>query len=247
MNDNLGNRMKEKFEDRSRFFLPRRCPVVIRVDGKAFHTLTRYMKKPFDPMFITCMNLTASTLCREIQGSVFAYVQSDEISVLLCDYKKRNSDAWFNYNIQKMVSVSASIATSTFTKYFETFKDQFEQGAKESFHRSRPIFDARCFSIPDMVEVANYFIWRQKDAERNSIQMLARSLYSHKELHQKSVSDMHDMLHTKGLNWNNLETRYKRGGLYYRSDENNVGSLECPIFSKTDFLQKNIPVHGYDL
>jgi len=235
MSDSLGDRIKERYENRARIFLPRRSPVIIRVDGKAFHTFTKGMIRPFDWGFMNAMNQTAITLIEEIQGSAFAFVQSDEISVLLCDYQKRDSDAWFDYNIQKMASVSAATATAAFIRAIPP----------PDGHRW-PTFDARCFSIPDLVEVANYFIWRQKDAERNSLQMVAQSAFSHKELHGKSCSDLHEMLHTKGMNWNSYTPREKRGGLVLRG-ERGVQMHDCPIFTQEpELLRKLIPVQGYE-
>src|SRR5689334_8003874 len=107
-NDSLGDRMKKNYEDISRVFLPRRMPLIIRLDGKAFHTLTADMKKPWDDGMIHSMLTTAITLCENIQNTKLAYVQSDEISLLLTDYDYFNTEAWFDRNLQKMVSVSAS-------------------------------------------------------------------------------------------------------------------------------------------
>jgi tRNA(His) 5'-end guanylyltransferase len=233
--DSLGDRMKERYEDRSRFFLPRRSPVIIRVDGKAFHTFTRGMKRPFDANFMKAMDNTCVALTKEIQGSVCGFVQSDEISVLLCDYQKRDSDAWFDYNVQKMASIAAATATAAFSQ---------EMGRDVLVGRN-PVFDARCFSIPDVVEVHNYFVWRQKDCERNSIQMVAQSNYSQKQLHGKSCADMHEMLHAKGVNWNDFTPREKRGGFCYRT-QSGIIMDGAPIFSKTDLLKNCIPVQGYE-
>jgi tRNA(His) 5'-end guanylyltransferase len=234
--DSLGDRMKERYEDRSRFFLPRRSPVIIRVDGKAFHTFTHGMARPFDGAFMRAMDETAAVLVKEIQGAVCGFVQSDEISVLLCDYQKRNSDAWFDYNVQKMASVAAATATGAFIRAFTPLCPP-----------KPPTFDARCFSIPDLVEVHNYFIWRQKDCERNSIQMVAQSEYSQKQLHGKSCADMHEMLHKKGVNWNNFTPREKRGGLIRRTESGTgIVTEGAPIFSQTDTLRNLIPVQGYE-
>lgn len=228
--------MKDRYENRSRFFLPRRSAVIIRVDGKAFHTFTRGMQRPFDSVFIKAMDEVALCLVQEIQGAACAFVQSDEVSVLLTDYQKRDSDAWFDYNVQKMASVSAGIATAAFAQAFEGFATK---------GRRLPVFDSRCFSIPDFVEVHNYFVWRQKDCERNSIQMVAQSHFSQKQLHGKSCADMHELLHTKGVNWNNFTAREKRGGLAKRFQEG-VSITGAPIFSKTDDLRMIIPLQGYE-
>ncbi len=194
MKDTLGDRMKSNYEDRSRVKLTRRTPVIIRLDGKAFHTLTRKCTKPFDQALQVSMTGTAQRLCEEIQGAKVAYTQSDEISILLIDYDKLATDAWFDYNIQKMVSVAASVASVEFTHRFGT----------------EGLFDARAFNIPKE-EVANYFVWRQKDWIRNSVSMLAQSLFSHKELHGKSQADMHEMMHKVDRNWDDLSPRWKNG------------------------------------
>jgi len=216
MKDDLGTRMKTQYEQRTRTFLPRRTYTIIRLDGKAFHTFTRGMDRPYDKKFMAAMDNTAKFLCEEIQGCELAYVQSDEISLLLTDFTKITTDAWFDGQVQKMVSVSASMAAA---KFNQEMLGQIISGrdidiADTIFTMaSQPLalFDARVFTIPDPVEVENYFVWRQKDAVRNSLSMHAQSLFSHKELHSKSQSDMHEMIHTKGENWNDLPDGFKRG------------------------------------
>ena len=199
--NSIGNRMKENYEDRYRIKLTRRMPVIIRLDGKSFHTLTRHCNKPFDDVFSECMTTTASYLLKNIQGAKCAYKQSDEISILLTDFDRLTTDAWFDYNLQKMVSVSAGMASSFFScEWNYTFT-----------HGSNIIvFDSRAFNIPKE-EVCNYFIWRQQDWFRNSLQMLARTHFSHKELNEKNTSDIHEMLHQKEVNWADLEPVWKNG------------------------------------
>ncbi|MCK9596522.1 tRNA(His) guanylyltransferase Thg1 family protein [Candidatus Pacearchaeota archaeon] len=195
--DNLGNRMKENYENRYRMKLQRRTPVIIRLDGKAFHTLTRKCIKPFDEHFSESMLITAKYLCSEIQGCKCAYIQSDEISLLLTDFDTFETEAWFDYNIQKITSVSAATASIIFSN---SFFDKW----------GIAVFDSRAFNIPKE-EVHNYFLWRQLDWVRNSIQMLAQANFSHKELHGKNSSDMHEMLHTKNINWTYLQPKWKNG------------------------------------
>lgn len=201
MKDNLGDRMKENYENRTRNFLPRRTNTIIRLDGKAFHTFTRNFKKPFDEHLMNMMDLTALKLCENIQGAVIGYVQSDEISILLQDFEKITTDAWFDGNIQKIVSVSASMATGYFNNYLRT----------TTTVQDIAFFDSRTFTIAEKEEVINYFLWRQKDAVRNSISMTAQSLYSHKELEGKSSSQKQEMCFQKGVNWNNIGDGKKRG------------------------------------
>ena len=169
MKDDLGTRMKTQYEQRTRTWLPRRTYTIIRLDGKAFHTFTRGMERPYDERFMNAMDYTAMHLCLDIQGAVMAYVQSDEISILLTDFDKITTDAWFDGQVQKIVSVSASMATAFFNSYINYDTDDSQK--KMAF------FDARVFTIPDPVEVENYFVWRQKDAVRNSLAMHAQSLF----------------------------------------------------------------------
>ena len=208
--NSIGNRMKENYEDRYRIKLTRRMPVIIRLDGKSFHTLTRYCRKPFDEDFSDCMTATASFLLMNIQGAKCAYKQSDEISILLTDFDRLATDAWFDYNLQKMVSVSAGMSSSFFTKYWYRKHTILEKN-------NIAIFDSRVFNIPKE-EVCNYFIWRQQDWFRNSLQMLARTHFSHKELNEKNTSDIHEMLHQKGVNWADLEPVWKNGVFIWLED-----------------------------
>ena len=184
MPDSLGDRMKNKYENVTRFHLMSRQPVIMRLDGKAFHTLTKSCEKPFDDFFSLSMISAAEAVMNEAMGAKLAYIQSDEISILLTDYENLESEAWFDNNIQKLCSVSASIASVEFSDFFE-----------KCAH-----FDCRVFNIPKE-EVNNYFIWRQQDWMRNSVQMLARNYFSQSELHKKNIPSMHDMLHDKGVNW----------------------------------------------
>lgn len=226
VNDELGRRMKEYYENIPKIKLMRRTPVIIRIDGKAFHTFTRGFKKPFDEILIKSMQKTTEYLCEKIQGCVLGYTQSDEISLLLIDYKNLNSSAWFDYEVQKMCSIAASMATMAFNKAFSheiaaqskriyteylTDKDSNYIDSLENAMNKGAMFDARCFNIPKE-EVANYFYWRQLDATRNSIQMVGQANFSHKELQNKSCNDIQNMLLTqKDINWNNMPTYQKRG------------------------------------
>lgn len=224
--DSIGDRFK-RYECVTDLALTRRTPVICRVDGKAFHTLTRSCERPFDKRFADAMKAAAINLCEQIQGAKIAYWQSDEISILLCDYDKLESEAWFDYRLQKMCSVAASVAAVTFTQEFG------RQG----------YFDARFFNVPEN-DAVNYFVWRQKDAERNSIQMVAQSLYSPKRLHGKKVADLHEMLHEKGVNWNNLPTWQKRGTAIVREVECSGWDWDenTPIFSQQrDYIESRLP------
>jgi tRNA(His) guanylyltransferase len=200
--DSLGDRMKENYEAvYSNIRLPKRMPVILRIDGKAFHTLTRECKKPFDESLISLMNDTATYLCENIQGSQIAYVQSDEISILLHNYKKFTSQAWFDNELQKMVSISSGLASSFFT---------MNSGRVFPPHGRLATFDSRAFVLPE-TEVNNYFLWRQQDATRNSVQMLARSLFSHKQCDHKNLIQLQEMIIEKGQDWKKISTAFQRG------------------------------------
>ncbi|MDC7248501.1 MAG: tRNA(His) guanylyltransferase Thg1 family protein [Sphaerochaetaceae bacterium] len=221
----LGTRMKENYEQRTRYKLMRRCPVIIRLDGKAFHTYTRGLDKPFDEGLIEDMMETTRFLCEQIMGVKCGYTQSDEISLLITDFDKLETEAWFDYNLQKMCSIAASIATAKFNQLRmerschdgggETQFPCISQGAVGGFPLA--YFDARVFQIPEKEEVVNYFIWRQRDAEKNSVAMLAQSLYSHNELYKKNGSDMQEMCFQKGQNWNDLHFSKKRGSFVIKN------------------------------
>ena len=219
--DALGTRMKESYENRVRFFLPRRTYTILRVDGRAFHTWTRGLTKPYDTDFMACMDAAATALCKEIAGANFAFVQSDEISVLATDFEDEGSQAWFDGNIQKWVSVASGVATAAFNIRVSEFMREatvYPVDARKLGDTKKPtaVFDARVFTIPDYIEVENYFIWRQKDAERNSVTLLAGNYASHKELHGKSVSDRHEIIHAAGDNWAKHPARFKHGGIIRR-------------------------------
>lgn len=225
--DSLGDRMKEQYENRTRYNLPRRTYTIIRVDGKAFHTFTKGFDKPFDKDLMDVMDLVAKTLCEEIQGARMAYVQSDEISILLTDFETPQTEAWFNGNLQKMVSISAAIATA---KFNDCIVDEvmFKKNAK--FHKpDLALFDSRVFTISDPIEVENYFIWRQQDATRNSIQMAARALYSHKQCDNKNTSELQEMCFQKGVNWNDYSAREKRGGWVIKKSTGAAIDTDPPI------------------
>ena len=167
----IGDRMK-RYEAVSAWTLPRRIPVILRIDGRAFHTITRKrFGKAWSMEFVEQMIETAKTVLADIQGCDFCYCQSDEISFLLTDYKKITTDGWFGYDARKMISISASLASAVFSQ----------------LHGRNICFDSRVFSMPQD-EVVNYFIWRQIDATRNAVQMAGREYYSHKQLNNLKIN-----------------------------------------------------------
>lgn len=197
--DSLGDRMKA-FEDISRVHLTSKLPVIIRLDGKAFHTYTRGLKRPYDTSLMRLMDLTAMYLCSQIQNVKMAYTQSDEISLLLVDYDDIKTNAWFNGNLQKMVSVAAGLASSFLTARSDEVFPEIRMAT----------FDARAFIVP-AADVNNYFVWRQQDWNRNSLAMLAQSLYSHKQLQGKGRAEQHEMCWQAGHNWADLSSHIKDG------------------------------------
>jgi len=197
----LGDRMKG-YEAVAKTVLPPRSFSVCRVDGRAFHSLLRGAPKPFDYDFMADMDATAVALCAEVQGAVFGYVQSDEISVLVCDFAGPNSQPWFGGEVQKQVSIAAATATAAFNA---------RRPAEVATGRMAT-FDARVFTLPNAVEVANYFIWRERDAVRNSIAMAAQAKFSQRQLHGINTGRMQEMLLAEhGISWNDYPDGAKHG------------------------------------
>lgn len=249
VNDELGRRMKDFYETIPKTKLMRRTPVAIRIDGKAFHTFTRGMKRPFDDILIETMQQTMKYLCENIQGCVLGYTQSDEITLILIDYQKLTSCAWFDYEVQKMCSVAASMATMAFNRLFRENFNKYDLDnqldyAKTLFNKlDSAMFDARCFNIPKE-EVANLIYWRQLDATRNSIQMVGQANFSQRELHGKSCNKIQDMLMLeKNINWNDFPAYQKRGSCcikqeYAYPDE----FMQTQQWSTRWIIDKDIPI-----
>lgn len=264
VNDALGDRMKG-YENVNRNYLTRRVPVIIRIDGKAFHTFTRGFKKPFDEILVKSMQDTMKYLCENIQGCVLGYTQSDEITLVLIDYKRLDSCAWFDYNIQKMASIAASMATMAFNKFFKVAIDEYFTSNKlvtvltkadldynneltryysvlDKAINNGAMFDARCFNIPKD-EVCNCILWRQNDATRNSIEMVGHANFSQKQLHQKSCNEIQDMLMVqRGINWNNFPVNLKRGSCCIREQYSIEGSDGKPVVRSKWTIDNNIPI-----
>lgn len=252
VHDDLGTRMKTFYEAVPKTKLVRRMPVAIRLDGKAFHTFTRGFQKPFDEVLGHAMVRTMEYLAKNIQGCVFAYQQSDEITLLLIDYQTLDTCAWFDYEVQKMCSISASMATMAFNKYFAeevaTWRSRqwndprhtdpewwAQQDKLYSLYCEKvsigAMFDSRVFNIPKE-EACNLIYWRQLDATRNSIQMVGQANFSHSALQGMSCDNIKTMLEEdKGIIWGNYPTRWKRGTAW-RKD---IGvDYEMPILKGED-------------
>lgn len=206
--DELGDRMKG-YENIYRHQLTKRLPVIIRLDGKAFHTYTKGFKRPFDEDLASAMWETTKYLCENIQGAKIGYTQSDEITILLTNYEKLTTESWFDNNIQKMVSVSASMATA---KFNEVMRAKYPE-------KELALFDARVWILPQS-EVNNGFLWRQLDAAKNSVSMVAQANFPHKTLQGLNGSQMQDKLFLeKGINWNDLPIWQKRGVAIIRKEK----------------------------
>ncbi len=196
MNDELGDRIKTYYESPARVLLPRKTYVIVRVDGRAFHTYTAKLERPYCAPLARALDQAALALAATMDGFAFGFGQSDEYSFLLTDFRRDDSRLWFEGSIQKIASVSASVFTAAFARAYDG---------------PMATFDARVFAIPQREEVEKYFVWRQLDASRNSLNMLASTFYSHDELVGKSERDKHDLLHAKGQNWAKYPTEFKRG------------------------------------
>ena len=228
MKDTLGDRMKDFYESRSKYKLSRRTNVMIRVDGKAFHTYTKGLKRPHDEGLAEDMDLTTKYLCENIQGAKMGYVQSDEISIWLTDYETIKTDAWFDFEIDKMCSIAASLATAKFNQLrmkrscvsSDPFIGPTSLFPHDLDNFKLAMFDARAFALPTQDEVVNYFIWRQQDATRNSISMAAQALYSDNELKGRGSNEKQELMHAKGVNWNDYSYRFKRGGAIIKTSQN---------------------------
>ena len=256
----LGNRMKQFYENPYRFYLPRRSPMIIRLDMRAGHSFTKGFQRPFDDIFIKSIQETAKYLCENIENVKFSYQQSDEISLLLTDYDNINTQAWFNKNLQKMCSISASMATLAFNRIFskmfykwgnENLPDWDMGGTNklvdekliklcntyESASEKGAMFDARCFSIPKE-EVCNYFQWRQNDCTRNSIQMVGQANFSHKDM----------LMLDKGINWNDFSTVEKRGSCCTKTSIHTVVNMKTgeQVERLVWEIDKEIPIFTQD-
>lgn len=235
--DSLGDRMKN-YEDVTRNYLVRRTPVIIRLDGKAFHSFTKGFTRPFDSVFMNSIQDTMLYLCKQIQGCVMGYCQSDEISLLLIDYQDIDTCAWFDNNILKLVSISASMATLSFNYCFKQnnkTEDEEEKNInlKYASKYDTAMFDSRAFNIPKE-EVCNYFIWRQNDATRNSIQMVGQSKFSHRQLQGVNISKIQEMLFQEyGINWSkDFSTSEKRGSCCIKENGLWKVDYDIPIFTQ---------------
>lgn len=227
--DPMGDRIKNNYENAYRITLPKRMPLILRLDGKAFHTLLKEANKPFDRTVIDAMIKGAEAVMKEIGGSTrFAYIQSDECTIAINNYMSLESEPWFDNNLQKICSVSASLMSVAFSQEFG----------------KTAVFDCRAFVVPES-EMNNTVLWRQFDASKNSISMYAQSMFNHKELHGKKSNEMQEMMFQNyGFNWDKAETWTKRGVIVKRTEEGLVTDWEIPKFSEDKDYLENI-FYGY--
>lgn len=213
----FGDRMKYNYEEAYKLRLPSRMPVIIRLDGKSFHSFTKRIgaQKPFDALFIHTMSALARYLGQQVQTAQFAYVQSDEISLLLHPYKRLTTQPWLGNEIQKIVSVSAGMASQFVARSY----------------KQEAVFDSRVFVLPE-AEVVNYYIWRQQDAMRNSVAMLAQAHFGPSKLHQKGIKEQQAMLITgHGIDWSDLPAHKQRGLCVIKTDGGWVVDWDIPVFT----------------
>lgn len=230
--DSLGDRMKSSYEDRFRYKFARRSYTLLRIDGRSHHSYTKGLEKPYCKKYMNAMQETALYICKNLPGAEFAYMQSDEITILLTDFKNDNTEMVFDGNIQKTVSVVASMAAAYFNQ--ESVRPQKDKLAS---------FDCRGFQIADYVEIYNNFYWRMQDAERNSLQMLCQANFKQRELNGANKERQHELLHSKGINWANEPTQFKRGSMVRRGEDGGwFIDKEIPVFGRDkEWLQNMIP------
>ena len=218
-NDSLGNRIKT-YENCSRFYLQRRTPVILRIDGKSFHTVTRNCKRPFDPVLNNAMVTSAMLTAEVMQGFKLAYHQSDEVTFFLSDWDTFETSAWFDNNLAKLITITASTFGAYFNDNYPKYREDehsskyFNENSEDTppfkYEDGLAFFDCRAFNVPKE-EVANTFLWRSHDWKRNSVQMLGRSVFSQKQMHGKNVDQIKAMLLEKGVDHNDVEDKFQNG------------------------------------
>jgi tRNA(His) guanylyltransferase len=228
--------------------LPTKSYTILQLDGRAFHTFTKGMESPFDDRLIESMNTVAIAVLEEVTNAKFAYVQSDEINIFISDFDTETTQAYFANRIQKVTSISSSVASATMSRLYP--------------EKPLALFDARFFAVPDKHAAEEFFLWRQVDAIKNSIQSVGQSVFSHKELFQKKGPDIKDMLKEAGAPWEDFPLEKKQGRIVKREQKASVVSYihkrtkethtvdtisspwvvsAAPSFAETNFLEEIIP------
>ncbi|WP_280410555.1 tRNA(His) guanylyltransferase Thg1 family protein [Nocardia asiatica] len=212
----LATRMK-RYEAVTHPHLLPRTPLFVRVDGRAFHTYTRNMARPFDPHLMDAMVHATQMTAADMQGFKLAYTQSDESTFLLTDYDTLTTAAWFDRDLSKIVSITAALFTAHFND------------AMQGRTADLAVFDARAFSAP-RADAPNVFVWRQQDWERNSLSMLARAHFSHRECYGRNRAELHHMLYSKGIIWATDLTAREKNGTFVRLG----GEVSHDVWNYTD-------------
>lgn len=250
----LDGRMKT-YEYVTRNYLTLGCPKIIRLDMRAGHTFTKGFKKPFDDVFSKSMIAATKKLCEEINGAVMGYTQSDEISIIINDITDKGKfDCFFEGNISKIISISASICTLAFNKAYAEIVNELPPEEAEIYKKNlwSGQFDSRVFCLPNEMELHNYILWRQQDATRNSIQMAGYTHLSQTEMNNKDNSQVQDMLMVKkGINWNDYPTKFKRGCAIvkeqYQKDVQIPGRGLITGVERKHWVETEIPILTQDL
>ena len=255
----IGSRMKQ-YENCYRFYLTPNSCVIVRLDGRAFHSFTKGFARPYDKIFASAMWETTKRLCENVSGCKFAYTQSDEITLVLNDYG-RDTEPWFGNNLQKIVSISAAMATLFFNKAFsEAMRDEYLEWYTEcdnaieseqtkllmahgnAYNNKLAVFDSRAFIVP-REEVFNVIYWRQLDCTRNSIQLLGQANFSHKELQNLSCNAIQEKLfQEKSINWANEPNWFKNGVSCYKVEK----EIQPNVVRHKWFIDLNTPVFTTD-
>ena len=196
--DSLGDRIKSYEQVYNQKFTPNSC-LFIRVDGKSFHTFTKHCVKPFDEIFMAAMVFAAVETSKEMQGFKLAYVQSDEVTFMLTDFDTLQTQGWFGYELNKVVSVSASLFTANFNYFYQLHPEG-----------KLAVFDSRAFIVPKD-DWQNVFVWRHQDWIRNSISMMAHEKFGHSKLQNVNCQSMKEMLREVGTPWEDQPNRNKNG------------------------------------
>jgi len=203
-NDTFARRMRD-MQQNSDTRLPTKGYSILQLDGKAFHTWTRGLNIPFDAKFVEAMDAVAGLLAQKISNVKFAYVQSDEISLLMTDFENDKTEAYYANRIQKVVSTSAGLASAFMTREFPD--------------KPFAVFDARFFSAPDKDAVKDWFIWRQADGIKNSVRAVGYSHFSGAELNNKNTHDVREMLLKIDDPWERYDEGLQRGRIVTKVPE----------------------------
>ena len=247
VHDELGKRMKA-YENESNMKLVKKLPVIIRVDGRAFHTFARKLEKPFDDILIDSMQETMRYLCKHVAGCVLGYCQSDEISLLVQDYKNEETQAWFEYRINKLCSATASMATFAFNRAFENNVTEFYNDCidnEENDNRMKTLLEC-CDKGATFNEVTNYFYWREADAMRNSVEMVGHANFSAKQLHKVNNDGIKKILLEKGIDYDKIPIYKQRGACCIKTKMPSFSQDNKPIMRTVWVVDIDIPIFKGD-